>query len=52
MFQVFPHHGLLTEGLRVSLVVVNRETDGIGTHFHGFLWTILNINPHAFDTNL
>ena len=52
MFQAFPHHSLLVEGLQVLSGKVGREVMAPAAYLCGFLGTLFGIDPDAFDTNL
>jgi len=50
MFQLFPHHSLLIEGLRVSSATVVEEGNRT-THVYGDRRVVLLTHPNAFDAN-
>jgi hypothetical protein len=51
VFQAFPYHNLLVEGLQVSSGTVGREVTASMVYLCGFLEAIFGIDPNAFDAN-
>jgi len=47
---VFPHYGLLVEGLRVSSAAMDWESDKV-TRFCSFRWTVLGVYTNTLDAN-